>query len=156
MASGQIVRGRQAWEALFHRTQAATPGSAGLRAEVVSTRHLTRDVAIANLTLHDADQPTHVLSWPRHTAILLVYHRGGWSVAASRAGGNYSTRDRGWSAARALIAYVGNSHTLPAVQTLTVYSAPWASSRASTRRSAGPFCDTSCAAAGGTRRRTPS
>jgi hypothetical protein len=95
LASGAAVRGRRAWEAFFREAYPTPTPSAGSTAEVLSSRLLTHNVAIANVTLPYLAEPDHSSSWPPHTAILFVFDRGHWVVAATRAGGNYGTLAHG-------------------------------------------------------------
>lgn len=88
LASGAAFRGRRAWESVFRKASAGATRTPGIRAEVFSTRLLAPNVAIADLGLRQSGEPG-LASWPRHTAVLLLYERGIWSVVATRAGGNY-------------------------------------------------------------------
>jgi len=95
LASGAAVRGRRAWEAHFREAYPAPTPSSGCTGEVVSSRLLTHNVAIANITLKHLAELGRASSWPPHTTILLVLHRGRWYAAATRAGGNYATLAHG-------------------------------------------------------------
>jgi hypothetical protein len=95
LASGAAVRGRRAWEAFFREAYPTPTPSSGSTAEVLSSRLLTHNVAIANITLQHLAEPGHASSWPPHTAILFVFDRERWYVAATRAGGNYGTLAHG-------------------------------------------------------------
>jgi hypothetical protein len=95
LASGAAVRGRRAWEAFFREAYPARTPSSGSTTEVLSSRPLTHNVAIANITLQHLAEPRHVSPWPPHTAILFVFERGRWYVTATRAGGNYGTLAHG-------------------------------------------------------------
>jgi hypothetical protein len=95
LASGAAVRGRRAWEAFFREAHPTPTPSSGPTAEVLSNRLLTHNVAIANVTLQRLAQPGHASPWPPHTAILFVFERERWYVAATRAGGNYGTLAHG-------------------------------------------------------------
>ncbi len=95
LASGAAVRGRRAWQAFFRKAYPMPTPSSDSTAEVRSSRMLTDNVALANITLRRHSGPDHASSWPPHTAILLVFERGRWYVAATRAGGNYGTPAHG-------------------------------------------------------------
>lgn len=91
LATGAMIHGLRDWEVFFRETHPPTGRGAGSAAEVLSSRLLTPNVAIANLGLRQREKPRHGSSWPQYTAVLLVYDGGRWSVAATRAGGNYAT-----------------------------------------------------------------
>jgi hypothetical protein len=95
LASGAAVHGRRAWEAFFREAYPTPTPSSGSTAGVVSSRLLTHNVAIANITLQHLAAPGHASPWPPHTAILFVFERERWYVAATRAGGNYGTQAHG-------------------------------------------------------------
>ena len=95
LASGSAVRGRRAWEALFRETYPTPTPSSGVTPELLSSRLLTDKVAIANVTLQHLAEQGEAPLWPPHTAILFVFDRGRWYVAATRAGGNYGTLAHG-------------------------------------------------------------
>ena len=97
LASGAAVRGRQAWEAFFRQAYPTPTPTSGSHAEVVSSRLLTHNVAIANITLRHLAAQRQGYSWPPHTAVLLAFDRGHWWVVATRAGGNYATLKHGRS-----------------------------------------------------------
>ena len=89
------MRGRRAWETFFREAYPTPTPSSSSIAEVRSSRLLTHNVAIANVTLQHLAEPGHAPSWPPHTAILLIFDRGHWVVVATRAGGNYETLAHG-------------------------------------------------------------
>jgi hypothetical protein len=95
LASGAAVRGRRAWEVFFREAYRTPTASSGSSAEVLSSRLLTHNVAIANVTLQHFAELGGVSSWPPHTAIVFVFDRGRWYVAATRAGGNYGSLAHG-------------------------------------------------------------
>jgi hypothetical protein len=95
LASGVMVRGRRAWLDFFRKTRPDTGLGPAPGAKVHSSRLVTADVAMASLTLQHPTAAKYGDIWPPHTAILLVFDDGRWSVVATRAGGNYDTLDRG-------------------------------------------------------------
>ncbi len=95
LASGAAIHGRHAWEAFFRKAYPTPTPNVSSTAKVLSSRLLTHEVAIANITLQPLVESTHASSWPPHTAVIFVFDQGRWFIRATRAGGNYETLAHG-------------------------------------------------------------